>query len=80
MRETLQDFTSTVSIGGRKVNNLRFADDIDLMGGSVQELQDLTDRLITSLGAYGMEVSSEKSKVMANSANGTQVQIHMKGH
>ena len=80
MRETLHDFKSTVSIGGRTINNLRFADDIDLMGGTSQELQDLTDRLTTSSSAYGMEVSSEKSKVMANSASGTQAIIHMNGH
>ena len=79
MRETLQDFNSTVSIGGQTINNLRFADDIDLMGGSNQELQDLTDRLTARSGAYGMEVSSEKSKVMVNSANNTPAQIHMNG-
>ena len=79
MRETLQDFNSTISIGGRIINNLRFADDIDLMGGSNQELQDLTDRLTARSSAYGMEVSSEKSKVMVNCANNTPAQIHMNG-
>ena len=79
MRETLQDFNSTVSIGGRTISNLRFADDIDLMGGSNHELQDLTDRLTTRSGAYGMEVSNEKSKVMANSVHNTHAQIHMNG-
>jgi len=34
MRETLHNFHSTISIGGRPINNLRFADDIDLIGGS----------------------------------------------
>ena len=51
MRETLHGFESTISIGGRVVSNLRFADDIDLMGGSNSELQDLTDRLATRAGA-----------------------------
>ena len=40
--------------------NLRFADDIDLMGGTKEELQELTDRLTTASSAYGMEVSMEK--------------------
>ena len=44
------------------MSNLRFADDIDLMGGSNEELQDLTNRLTQSSRAYGMEVSSEKAK------------------
>ena len=61
------------------MNNLRFADDIDLMGGSNSELQDLTNRLTQRSGAYGMEVSSEKSKVLKNSANATPVKVFMNG-
>ena len=79
MRETLHDFHSTISIGGRTINNLRFADDIDLMGGSNTELQDLTNRLTERAGAYGMEVSTEKSKVMVNSTSNTTAQIYMNG-
>ena len=79
MRETLHEFHSTISIGGRPINNLRFADDIDLMGGSNRELQDLTDRLTDRAGAYGMEVSTEKSKIMVNSTRNTAAQISMNG-
>ena len=79
MQETLHDFHSTISIGGRSTNNLRFADDIDLMGGSEAELQELTNRLVNTAGAYGMEVSSEKSKVLVNSVRGTTAQISMNG-
>ena len=79
MRETLHNFHSIISIGGRTISNLRFADDIDLMGGSNTELQELTNRLTSRAGAYGMEVSSEKSKVMTNSANKTPAQIYMNG-
>jgi hypothetical protein len=40
MRETLHDFHSTISIRGKTISNLHFADDIvlDLMGGSKEEL------------------------------------------
>ena len=79
MRETLHNFKSTISIGGRIISNLRFADDIDLMGGSKDELQELTDRLSNSAREYGMEISSEKSKVMVNSGDITPVQISMNG-
>ena len=44
-QETLHDHHTSISIGGRPICNLRFADDIDLMGGSNGELQDLTNRL-----------------------------------
>ena len=37
------------------------------MGGSEAELQDLTTRLEKASGAVGMELSSEKSKILVNS-------------
>ena len=39
------------------------------MGGSNGELEDLTNRLVDRATAYGMEVSTEKSKVMTNTTN-----------
>ena len=45
MLETLENRQTSISIGGRPVCNLRFADDIDLMGSSKEDLQDLTTRL-----------------------------------
>ena len=79
MRETLHNFKSTISIGGRIISNLRFADDIDLMGGNKDELQVLTDRLSNSAREYGMKISSKKSKVMVSSGDNTTVQISMNG-
>ena len=79
MGETLHNFKSTISFGGRIISNLRFADDIDLMGGSNDELQELTDRFSNSARKYGMEFSSEKSKVMVNSGDNTTAQLSMNG-
>ena len=79
MRETLHNFKSTISIGGRIISDLRFADDIDLMGGKNDEFQELPDRLSNSAREYGMEISSEKSKVMVNSGDNTTIQISMNG-
>ena len=69
MREALENHESSISIGGRDLSNLRFADDIDLIAGSNDELQELTNKLSDRSNAYGMELSSEKSKVMVNSHN-----------
>ena len=81
MRETLHNFKSTISIGGRIISMPRFSDNnvIDMMGGKNDELQELTDRLSNSAREYGMEISSEKSKVMVNSGDNTTVQISMNG-
>ena len=54
MQDTFQDFNTTVSIGGRPICNLRFADDVDLMGGSESELQGLTTRLQNKASYYEM--------------------------
>ena len=80
MSDTLKDHHSNISIGGKTISNLRFADDIDLISGSNCELQKLTDNLALHAGNYGMEVSSEKSKNMANSnTNNVHAKIIMNG-
>ena len=79
IQEALEDHHTSISIGGRPICNLRFADDIDLMGGSNKELQNLTERLATSAGNYGMEISTEKSKVMVNSRQKLKANITMNG-
>ena len=79
MQETLQDHTTTISIGGRPICNLHFADNIDPMVGSNSELQELTNKLIATASAYGMEISTVKSKVMVNSTNNASVSIIMDG-
>ena len=79
MQETICDHHTSISIGGRPTCNLQFADDIDLMGGSNGELQDLTNRLVDRTTAYGMEVSTEKSKIMSNSTNNISADFSTNG-
>ena len=57
---TLHNHTFTITVGEYYIYNLRFADDIDLIAGSIPELQYLTDKLYNCSGEYGMEVSLEK--------------------
>ena len=79
MQETLHDHHTSISNGSRRIRNLRFAVDIDLMGSSNCELQDLTNRLVDGATAYGMEVSTEMSKVMTNSTNNISANISLNG-
>ena len=67
--------TSSISIGGRPIYDLRFADDIDLMSGINGKLQDLTNRLVDRATACGKEVSAEKRKIMTNSTNNISADI-----
>ena len=45
MTDALEDHEGTVSIGGRTVTNLRFADDIGGLAGEEEELANLFERL-----------------------------------
>ena len=53
------------------------ADDIDLMDSSNDEFQDLTKRLVERAKANGMEVSTEKNKIMTNSTNKSSADVSM---
>ena len=67
MQKDLHNFNGTISINGREISNLRFAHDIDLIAGTEEELQEPTTTLEMRARAYGMEISTEKSKIMVNS-------------
>ena len=73
--DTLEDREVTVSIGGRTITNLRFADDIDGLAGEVEELANLVERLNKASTAYGMEISAEKTKLMTNNTSGFNTEI-----
>ena len=64
MSDALEDHESTVSIGGRTITSLHFADDIDGLEGEEEELANLVERLDKASTAYGMEISAEKTKLM----------------
>ena len=62
MTDALEDHEGTVSIRGRTITNLRFADDIDGLTGEEEELANLVVRLDKASTAYGMEISAEKDQ------------------
>ena len=64
-----EKYNDTISIGGRKIKNLRFADDIDCITGEEDEQTKLVQNLETAATKFGMEINAEKSKVMTH--NGT---------
>ena len=79
MTDALEDHEGTVSIGGRTVTNLRFADDIDGLAGEEEELAKLVERLDKASTAYGMEISAEKTKLMTNNTSGIITEIKVNG-
>ena len=77
--DALEDHEGTVSIGGRTITNLRFADDIDGLAGEEEELVKLVERLDKASKAYGTEISAEKTKSMTNNTSGINKEIKING-
>ena len=78
MTDTLEDHEGTVSIGGRTITNLRFADDIGGIAGE-EEVANLVEHLDKVSTAYGMEISAEKTKLMTNNTSGINTEIKVNG-
>ena len=79
MSDVLEEHDGKVSVGGRNITNLRFADDIDALPEEEQELEALVESLDKTCTRYKMEISAEKTKLMSNSTNGIQREIKVKG-
>ena len=69
MTDALGDHEGTVSIGGRTITNLRFADGL---AAEREELANLVERLDKASTAYGMEISAEKTNLMTTPVASTQ--------
>ena len=79
MTDALEDHEGTVSIVGRAINNLRFADDIDGLAGEEEELANLVERLDKASTAYGMEIGAEKTKLMTTNTSCIDTEIQING-
>ena len=76
MTDALEDHEGTVSITGRTINNLRFADEID---GLAEEVAKIVERLDKASTAYGTEISAEKTKLMTNNTGSSNTEIKVNG-
>ena len=79
MTDAVEDYEGTVSIGGRTITNLHFADDIDGLAGEAEKLAYLAECLDKASTAYGMEISAKKTKLMTNNTNGINTEIKVNG-
>ena len=79
MCEALDGRESSVSIGGRLINNFLFADDIVVNTEEEEEAGVLIDRLDTITTRHKMEIGPDKTKLMTNNPNDFQREIKIKG-
>ena len=62
----LNEFQAGIKIGGRNINNLRYADDTTLMAESKEELKNLLMRLKKESEKAGLKLNIKKTKIMAS--------------
>src|SRR6218665_3676354 len=79
MSFALKSAEAGVRVGGQTVNNLRFADDIDLVGGDDGQLQELTDEVHSSSQKFGLKINVEKTKTMTIGKQRKTVEIKIEG-
>jgi len=75
MQETMKSTDFGVQAHGEPVNNLTFADDIDLIAESQKQLQELTDKANESSKRFGLKINAEKTKVMVVGQKNRHIRI-----
>ena len=76
--DALEDHEGTVSIGGRTITNLRFADDINGLAEE-EELAKLVERLDKASAAYGKKIRAKKTKLMTSNTSSINTEIKVNG-
>ena len=62
----LDELQAVIKIGGRNINNLRYADDTTLMAESKEELKSLLMRVKKESEKAGLKLNIKKTKIMAS--------------
>ena len=64
MRKALEGFEGTIKVGGKTITNLRYADDVVLIAGSIDELQSLVNKINEASIQAGLHLNTSKTKIM----------------
>jgi hypothetical protein len=78
MRQALDGWKGGFCVGGQKISDLRYADDVVLIATSEEQLQQLVDRVATVSAAFGLRLNSKKTEVMVFAR--TPVQANVQHH
>ena len=62
----LNEAQPEIKIGGRNINNLRYADDTTLMAESEEELRSLLKKVKEESKKVGLKLNIQKTKIMAS--------------
>ena len=62
----LDEAQAGIKIGGRNINNLRYADDTTPMAESEEELKSLLMKVKEESEKFGLKLNIQKTKIMAS--------------
>ena len=71
MRYVLEKWDKGIAIGGRKVTNLRYADDTTLIAGTKDDLKELITKVKRVSEEAGLHLNFEKTKVITTGGHWT---------
>ena len=64
----LEEAEETLRIGGRNLNNLRYADDITLLASNEADMRSLLQKITHTSEQAGLYLNMEKTKMMSNTS------------
>ena len=73
MREALDGFERSIKVGGRTVTNLQYADDVALLVGYAEELQELLSRIRSASRVRGLKFNVDKVMLIDNNNNDEEI-------
>jgi len=64
MREILDEWQGGIPVGGRRINNLRCADDTLIIASTILKITEIMSRLSVISEKYGLKINKSKTKIM----------------
>ena len=79
MRNAMADNQTGTSIGGRKISDLRYADDVAILAESKEGLQSILQKISNESKLFDLHMNLKKTKVMVCSKNPERIDIQLDG-
>jgi len=79
MRRTLEDNEHGIKVGGRQINNLRYADDTTLVTTTEESTKDMAVKLVNESKTSNMLLNVKKTKIMVDGRQNARVNLQIDG-
>jgi len=79
IRRTLENDQHGITVGRRKANNLRHADDITLLTTTDESVDERVVKLVNDSNASNMILNAKKSKIMVAGRQNVRIRLHIDG-